>query len=125
MLISQIIFILAFIFIIIAIFRFMSSDSFSESSFSIKIDMGIAIIGVILLLAGFGIEMYEDQDGKLKLEQDVAIMLDAQPSEVIIENSEDGLFSKSKNTRKVFFDGKTYILEVDGYNAKKITQVNE
>lgn len=87
--------------------------------------MGIAIIGVILLLAGFGIEMYEDQDGKLKLEQDVAIMLDAQPSEVIIENSEDGLFSKSKNTRKVFFDGKTYILEVDGYNAKKITQVNE
>lgn len=30
-----------------------------------------------------------------------------------------------KNTRKVYYDGKTYVLEVDGYNVKKITPVKK
>lgn len=82
-------------------------------------------LGLFLFIAAVGYFIYTQQQDNEALIQNIAEMLNTETSDIIVEDiSESSLFSKSKNVnlRKVYFEKKTYLVEVKDYKVLKIVE---
>lgn len=91
----------------------------------INMNVVLAYLGGFLLISSIGYLAYTKQQGNESLLQNIAKILHADTSEIILEDiREVSLFSKYKNDnlRKVSFGNKTYLVEVKDHKLIKMVE---
>ena len=94
---------------------------------STGLGVAMAIPGLLIVsLAVYFINTIEEEK-KVLLIEEVAVFLETTPEKIIIEDISESSapFSsnENENLRKVFYDRKSYLLEVDGYEIVKLVEV--
>lgn len=118
---------------IILIFFVVGFISFIFGLFNIVTNFGnhlytiLAIIGALLIVTSVGVGLYKYDQGSDLLLQDIADQLNAETADIIVEDiSEDKWFAPSKNAnlRKVHYQDKIYLIEVEDFKVNKMTKLN-
>lgn len=91
-------------------------------------NLSIATIGGIFLLSSVTYMSFLNDKNENELKNNVAIMLETTPDKIIVQDiSESSLFglTKNNNLRKVFVEGREYMIEVLEDNAVKISESHQ
>lgn len=113
--------------IILLIISFIGLLILLKSCFNMMYFRGaVTSIGATLMIVPIGFILLNHEMVENTVVDQVAVMVDGKPENIVIEDmtEKQGLFSgiKNSNLRRAYYDGKSYVIELDGPKVNKLVE---